>query len=315
MFRKPLPAFTAVLIVLASLFTPTALASPLQTITQADRVIIGTTTCTIGYVDKVSRTAYTALHCAKAAAGERAFVNGTAVGYTLHDSYTLHGGNFHRGDVQAIRLYSDTRIGGNPYTGDAVYPYENLRVGDTTCSFSRKQNTTLCGHITNLDDGVIMTNHGGIAGDSGGPIWRVDDAGRSMGSIGVYSFGPDGVLNADSRFGFMSLTSQPCNPSTMGVNGNFNGKTLSPGCGERADAPGVLAPIHLRQPSRFENGTATGASSLDTDPMVVVLPVAAAYLVTLGLSIGVRLLREYAQATGTDYPRGAIDHIVARWSL
>ena len=235
----------------------------------------------MGYVDKQSRTAYVALHCADSRAGERVFVNGVAVGYSMYDSFTLHGGSYLRNDVQPVRLYADTRIedDANTYTGDAVYPYSGIHVGDKTCSYSRRKNEVLCGEVVNASDGVILTNHGGINGDSGGPVWRVDDEGNSLGSIGVYSYSVDG---RDTYYGYASTEVAACGDSKSGIPIKRSVSNFSPGCGLREDRPGAMDPISLRQPSAFRNGTGDGGSSLETDPMLALWPFVGELVVTLG---------------------------------
>lgn len=260
---------------------PVAQAGLLQTVKQGNAVIIGGISCTVGYVDKQSRTAYVALHCADSRAGERVFVNGVAVGYTMYDTFTFQGGTLLRNDVQPVRLYADTRIedDANTYTGDALYPYGDIQIGDKTCSYSRRKNAVLCGEVVNVSDGVILTNHGGIHGDSGGPVWRVDDAGNSLGSIGVYSYSSVGQ---DTHYGYSSTEVKACGDSKSGIPIKRTVSNFSPGCGLREDRPGAMDPISLRQPSVFRNGTGDGGSSLETDPMLVLVAELGAIAVMYG---------------------------------
>lgn len=140
-----------------------------------------TISCTVGYIDKKKRRAYTAGHCG---------ITGTKV----TDSEDRLIGIFHknpkynekvyRNDQAYIQLENNVIPGKNYYSGDKVASLDELNTGDTLCSYGSSSQKIHCGVLRTVDERNIIgdDNSGGISGDSGGPAWV-----PGKGLVGLFS--------------------------------------------------------------------------------------------------------------------------------
>ena len=163
-------------------------------VNQGDRISVKGTSCTIGYIDKSNRKAYTAAHC---------FVSDKTPGQSIdaqpvYNSFGRQIGvatgvysGTQNDDFIMIDLFNNIPEGENSFSGDTIVKIEDVKPGDEICSFSRKYKKTMCGEIEKVNEREILATReaGGISGDSGGPAWV-----EGKGFVGVYTVSL-GVLN------------------------------------------------------------------------------------------------------------------------
>lgn len=158
--------------------------SPDAVINQGDRIVIGSSVCTAGYIDKATNTMITASHCTR---------TGTDV-YKIDsldqwhkvgvvETNPDHNSDTARNDFAFVKL--DKNVAGeNIYSGDTRITPDDVVVGDQFCSIGTNSPVIKCGVVKNIDGNVVVTNRegGGVKGDSGGPGWI-----PGKGFFGVYT--------------------------------------------------------------------------------------------------------------------------------
>ena len=131
--------------------------------------------CTVGYIDHNKSKVYTAGHCGQsgniASIVEEEYLD---IG-VFHSDFK---DNAHRNDVGWVKVPSHM-LGSNIYTGnDIAIPSR----GDKLCSYGSTSKKIHCGIIRGFDGQIILSDKGGIPGDSGGPAWV-----PGKGFVGTYS--------------------------------------------------------------------------------------------------------------------------------
>ena len=174
-------------------------------ITEKGEVMSGL--CTAGYIDKSSRTLYTAGHCFNGIQQPSKTIvytqNRQPIGYLddnngknlrkhkPNDNTTILGNDWGK-----IHLYDNVFVA-NPISGDGIInAHKDAKVGEELCYFSRKNEKIFCSHIMKIKDNVIVTGNkenSTIHGDSGGPAWI-----PQRGFVGVISTGTYNNNNTDS---------------------------------------------------------------------------------------------------------------------
>lgn len=222
--------------------------------------------CTIGYIDRANRRAYTALHCANGSEASDKFGNPIGRFHTTNGPHEI-GTTFSRRDVTYIELYDNVVAGNNIYSGDNRVRTSDVSVGDDMCMYSRMNNEVRCGKVNNVDGSIVQGNENvnGVRGDSGGPSW-VDGKGFS----GIYTLN----INGGHRNNFTSIDDAGCStdkflndPSIPG-NGCDNSPlaSYSPLVADNAEPPVVsaasssgTAPQEPQDVPRIVNHVADGA--------------------------------------------------------
>lgn len=168
-----------------SSYDMTKLTNPV--VNQGDRISVEGSNCTIGYIDKANRKAYSAAHCFVSDKEKTQDVHNK----TVYNSFGRHigtaSGTYHgsqNNDFIIIDLLNNIPAGENSFSGDAIVKIEDVKPGDTICSFSRKYKKTMCGEIENINGRDIFATResGGTHGDSGGPAWI-----PGKGFVGVFT--------------------------------------------------------------------------------------------------------------------------------
>lgn len=167
-------------------------------ISQGDPIYVGTTTCTVGYIDTATDTAYTAGHCVEGANdpahtnvslitnnGAKRLRFGTA---KPHSNYNLHARD-RVVDGAAITPHRNVAMR-NAITGNApVLAHDNIAVGDMLCTYGAASQRTSCASITTIGTHTIATEYTGTTkGDSGGPAWIINEDGTIRGIAGLASY-------------------------------------------------------------------------------------------------------------------------------
>lgn len=131
--------------------------------------------CTVGYIDYNESKIYTAGHCGQsgdiASIREEEFL---AIG-VFHSDFK---DNLYRNDIGWVKVPSHM-LGSNIYTGNDI---EIPSSGDQLCSYGSTSKKIHCGIIRGFDGQMILSDTGGIPGDSGGPAWV-----PGKGFVGTYS--------------------------------------------------------------------------------------------------------------------------------
>ena len=148
--------------------------------------------CTLGFVDVLSRTAYTAGHCR--ASGNVVDKDGNAIGYQASFSDNTPDGatvatDHMISDWEAIALLPDVQVndvlpGGRALSFDpAVVPQPGQRV----CHFGVVTGET-CGNVDAVNNGWFTMTNGVVSqkGDSGGPVYGPTDDGRAV-IVGMFN--------------------------------------------------------------------------------------------------------------------------------
>ena len=170
------------------------------------RITVGPhgTECTLGPV-LADGTAFTAGHCVAGADNDdrQAPVfdaTGARIGELAGDRNLYLGGyGMFGGDAVAVTLDPGflTDIGGVLPTGPVADPRE-LTTADTVCSWGASSGET-CGNLTAADGVTFNYTAPSAGGDSGGPVYRVNDDG-TVSPLGIITDGPV-VGDRDSDFG------------------------------------------------------------------------------------------------------------------
>lgn len=169
-------------------------------VSQGDNVYTpGTGLCTIGYVDKATRKALYAGHCAKkdgewekgGKAGKDVIVydyeTRQRIGYVEKNDFS---GNLMDGtDFAVIKLDDEISLGENSYSGDKWVTDFSTQVtpGKTVCSYGARTKQPTCTIIKEVYPETNRIRLGiegaGQKGDSGGPLWIPGE-----GFVGIFSF-------------------------------------------------------------------------------------------------------------------------------
>lgn len=156
-------------------------------VNQGDRISVKGKSCTIGYIDKSNRKAYTAAHCFVSDKNPEQYIDSQSVYNSFGRRIGTASGVYsdtQNDDFIMIDLFNNIPIGENSFSGDTIAHLEDIKPGDTICSFSRMYKKTMCGEIEKVNEREILATReaGGIPGDSGGPAWV-----EGKGFVGVYS--------------------------------------------------------------------------------------------------------------------------------
>lgn len=159
--------------------------TPVATISQGTRIALtANTSCTIGYVDAATHTAYTAAHCFTRTGQTTAHIR---QGRTLVPIGTAHV-SADSVDIAVIELNDNVAVGDNAYSGDTTLGREHVRADDKICSYGSTSKRSDCMGVFALGDTELYsTAQARVEGDSGGPVWLTDAAGNVKGLIGIHS--------------------------------------------------------------------------------------------------------------------------------
>lgn len=161
------------------------------TVNQGDRLRVPSGGyCTIGYVDNTARTITTAKHCADAAFSHNTPFAKVGFGVISRTPPT----HLPDRDIAYIHLSDNVEIGDNQYSTNVILTHSDVEaILNTTpntqvCSLSRRANTTHCKPVTRIDHAYLYSRGAtNRSGDSGGPVWLIDDQGKPLGFVGVIS--------------------------------------------------------------------------------------------------------------------------------
>lgn len=152
----------------------------------------GTTMCTLGFVDPVTRTAFSAGHCN--ASGPVTDRNGKFIGVVTTARDNTPDGTVVRvdqviSDYEIIGLASDVTIhnvlpGGRTLVAEAAAP---LAAGQPVCHFGIVTGES-CGTIERVNNGWFTMENGVVSqkGDSGGPVYALTENGKAV-IIGLFN--------------------------------------------------------------------------------------------------------------------------------
>lgn len=158
---------------------------------QGDIIRIENQRCTLGYIDPIARTATFAAHCVPSGREIELYQDATSVPIGKTTSHFNIGIDNSRSDMITFDLYDTVGLADqpNPYSGDTLLSTDDVEFGDKACSYSAMTGSVRCGTIYNTDGNVIFGSPelGGVQGDSGGPMWLVDDNNNPKGFLGVYT--------------------------------------------------------------------------------------------------------------------------------
>ena len=152
----------------------------------------GLTMCTLGFVDPVSRVAFSAGHCN--ASGPVTDRNGRFIGVVTSARDNTPDGTVVRtdqviSDYETISLASDVRInnilpGGRALVAETTAP---LAAGQPVCHFGTVTGES-CGTIERVNNGWFTMDNGVVSqkGDSGGPVYALTDNGKAV-IIGLFN--------------------------------------------------------------------------------------------------------------------------------
>ena len=163
----------------------------LNAVNQGDELLTNKNrACTIGYIDKIQRVAYTAAHCAKAnyqgTSTVRLAKTRAEIGTFVYPAEYLPSVPFlpyeetrnidsPEIDIVAIKLNDNVILGNNIYSGDTRVPYSDVSIGEKACFYGKTTAAVKCGTITYKTpyNHRIFVNTGvrSINGDSGGTIF------------------------------------------------------------------------------------------------------------------------------------------------
>lgn len=152
----------------------------------------GLTMCTLGFVDPVSRVAFSAGHCN--ASGPVTDRNGKFIGVVTTARDNTPDGTVVRtdqviSDYETISLASDVTInnilpGGRALVAESAAP---LAAGQPVCHFGIITGES-CGTIERVNNGWFTMDNGVVSqkGDSGGPVYALTDSGKAV-IIGLFN--------------------------------------------------------------------------------------------------------------------------------
>lgn len=173
------------LIDVAGLFQAAPRGDSTAVINQGDTVRIGTSECTVGYIDHDTHRAYVAKHCADTDAVAVSSHDGRIMGAVSHSD---------KGDdVAYIELDAHVAAGDNAITGDTVIDRATVALGDTVCFYTADSNgesRTECGPVTGIGSDsfpfVVATTNGPLTpAGANGPAWIT-----GKGMLGTVSYTP-----------------------------------------------------------------------------------------------------------------------------
>ena len=152
-------------------------------VNQGDLIYIRDRACTIGYIDKINKIAYTAGHCGFTDEKVNVMNSSRQTIGTLYTEYSRERTPYVSADKAVIYLNDDVKPGENTFSGDVKLHYTNVSEGDTICSFSRMDQQTMCGTVLYTAHNSVGATRSaaGVRGDSGGPAW-ID----GKGFVGLY---------------------------------------------------------------------------------------------------------------------------------
>ena len=152
----------------------------------------GLTMCTLGFVDPVSRVAFSAGHCN--ASGPVTDRNGRFIGVVTSARDNTPDGTVVRtdqviSDYETISLASDVRINNILPSGRALVAETTapLAAGQPVCHFGIVTGES-CGSIERVNNGWFTMDNGVVSqkGDSGGPVYALTDDGKAL-IIGLFN--------------------------------------------------------------------------------------------------------------------------------
>ena len=158
--------------------------------------------CTLGYIDAVNRVGYTAGHCILKNGARISQVVSSKGGFDwydfrvigtirVHDKYDYAGftSRVDTYDIARIEFDDSVDLGGNIYSGDNTISKSDVTEGVKVCMFGDATKEVSCGEVVDFDGGDdFRSSIGAQGGDSGGPVWAIDDTGNSLGLIGFHSY-------------------------------------------------------------------------------------------------------------------------------
>lgn len=155
------------------------------TVSQGMPVNVGANgTCTIGYVDAVTHTAYTAAHCFTRTDSTTAYIRNNFSRILIGEAHLSTNGV----DIAMIELSDNVTVGENSYSGNTTLSKADVHADDKVCSYGAKSNHTDCLDVLGLANAELLAaGQARIPGDSGGPVWLTDAAGNNKGLIGIHS--------------------------------------------------------------------------------------------------------------------------------
>lgn len=163
-------------------------------VSQGDRINIGETACTIGYIDNEKKQAHLSGHCVQKV-GEKAYNElweeiGTVIQDDLPDHNTRYWVQPH--DTAIVQIHDGWSVK-NPFSGDGVAGQNDIYRWQKVCSYGATTASIYCGRIKVKENGFFMFNLQGKlqGGDSGGPVWI-----PQKGVVGVLSGVENGVYTA-----------------------------------------------------------------------------------------------------------------------
>lgn len=162
------------------------------------------TGCTLGFIDQQRRMGYAAAHCVPGTI-TNVYQDGGAEIYTTEGQRVgtaypmLTFGPAYAADklgttedLSVIYFTDNATLQPNRFSGDTVIPKSDINPEtDTFCVYGATTRATTCGQLlealmSDLDDNIITVEGVNVAkGDSGGPMWKVDDQGNPQGLVGI----------------------------------------------------------------------------------------------------------------------------------
>lgn len=163
--------------------SPESESLPISEVNQGDLIYIRDRACTIGYIDKVNKIAYTAGHCGFTDEKVNVMNSSRQTIGTLYTEYSRERTPYVSADQAVIQLNDNVKPGENTFSGDVKLHYTNVSEGDTICSFSRMNQRTMCGTVLYTAHNSVGATRSaaGVRGDSGGPAWI-----EGKGFVGLY---------------------------------------------------------------------------------------------------------------------------------
>jgi hypothetical protein len=162
------------------------------------------TGCTLGFIDQQRRMGYAAAHCVPGTitnvyqdgGAEVYTADGQRVGtaypmLTFAPAYAADKLGTAE-DLSVIYFEDNAALQPNRFSGNTVIPKADINPEtDTFCVYGATTRATTCGQLlealmSDLDDNIITIEGVNVAkGDSGGPMWKVDDQGNPQGLVGI----------------------------------------------------------------------------------------------------------------------------------
>ena len=132
--------------------------------------------CTIGYIDHSASRVYTAGHCGQSGDVVSILKDGDYFPVGIFDTY--YNPNSYRNDIGWFDVKPEL-LGVNTYSDSKIV---QPNIGQRLCSYGARSNKVHCGIILGFDGRIILSDKGGIPGDSGGPAWI-----PGQGFVGLYT--------------------------------------------------------------------------------------------------------------------------------